>query len=237
MLAAASVCVLPCGAMEQHGPHLPLGTDTMVAERVTARLIEACGPEAQMVRLPALAYGISPEHLAFAGTISLTREAFCETVCSIAASLARHGVRRMVLLNAHGGNSDALGSILREIREDYGIKAVLLDIYRSRTLGSAAEGQDWHAGRVETSLYLALRGEGSVSPAEGLPAHRFDAKPWSLCDIMSVPWRSDEISATGIIGDPSAASAECGARLVTELVDEMVEALRSLGSWGEGEWL
>ena len=234
ILTEQSVCVLPCGAMEQHGPHLPLGTDAIIAEALAERLVKAAGPEARMVRLPVLPYGVSPEHLAFSGTVSLSREAFCETVQSIAASLVRHGVRRLLLLNAHGGNSDALGSILREIREETGLRVVLLDIYRSRALRAVAGEQDWHAGRVETSLYMALRhGEGNGA----IPDIGFEAAAWSDIEIMKLPWRSNEVSSSGVIGDPSNASAELGEQLVQDLVAEMADALRSLESWEEGAWL
>ena len=234
MLTDQSVCVLPCGAMEQHGPHLPLGTDTIIARALAARLAEACGERLPWVCLPTLAYGISPEHLAFSGTLSLSREAFCAVVRSIASSLAEHGVRRLVLLNAHGGNSDALGSILRELREEIGLTVILLDIYRSRALGSATGRQDWHAGRLETSLYMALSSAVVDVPA---PEPSFEPRAWSQAEMVKLPWRSDEISPSGIIGDPSGATAELGRHLVEDLIAEMVDGLRSLGSWGEGGWL
>lgn len=200
--SSTSILLLPLGSTEQHGPHLPLDTDTRiavaVAERVAAAHTEVCVG-------PALAYGASGEHAGFAGTLSIGQEALERVVVELVRSAGPEW-RAIVLVNGHGGNVEALG------------RAAATLAYEGRPVtvwSPRLEGADTHAGHTETSMLLALdpacvhldRLEvGNTQPlADLLPALREGG-------LQSV-------TANGILGDPTRASAAAGRELLAELVD------------------
>ncbi len=216
---AGRLAVVPVGATEQHGPHLPLGTDTLLATAV-AESIVARGPD--LVLGPVLGIGCSGHHLAFAGTVSLAPAAFVGAVSDVCRSLtgARLGV---VLLNGHGGNKAPLGVALSTLAEE-GIRAyaltywdLLADVASEEFGDLAACG---HACALETSLMQHLHPElvrddlipqGATPPAWPDP-HMFSA------DAVQVVRPFQEISADGVIGRPSLASPASGRRLFDEAV-------------------
>ena len=110
-LSRETVCALPIGAMEQHGPHLPVSTDYLIATAITERLDESCGGE--LLVMPGLSVSCSAHHLAFPGTLSIEHDMLLNTVKQIVGSAAKHGFRRFFLLNAHGGNI-AIGGVIAE---------------------------------------------------------------------------------------------------------------------------
>ncbi len=234
-LSASAACVLPCGAFEQHGHRLPLATDAIIAERLAQRLVERSAPDIVLSRLPVLAYGCSPEHMEFPGTVSLSRTALCETVLSISRSLASHGVRRLIVLNAHGGNSAALESILREIRQDGGVLPLLFDVYRSAAVQSSAWTMDWHAGAIETSLWLALTDDtdGAVHTIDGRDEKPSKDPDWLQYPGWRIPWTAKELAVHGGIGDPHEATAGEGERLIALLAEEWHRGLLAILQWDE----
>ncbi|MFC4604991.1 mycofactocin biosynthesis peptidyl-dipeptidase MftE [Rhodococcus kronopolitis] len=188
---------VPVGALEQHGPHLPLDTDTRIASAVAAAL-------PGFALAPAIAYGASGEHEAFAGTVSLGAEALRAVVTEYGRSACRWAPR-VLLVNGHGGNAPALA------------EAVALLRYEGRDVAwvpCAVPGADAHAGRTETSLLLHL------SPSEV----RLDrAEPGDLRPIAEIlpALRAGGVAAVspnGVLGDPTASSAAEGERLFDELV-------------------
>jgi len=215
-------CVLPWGALEQHGPHLPLDTDAAIATALAERYATNSGPELELLLLPTLVYGRSPEHMTFAGTISLSFDALREVLHSVAESLAAHHVRHLLVINAHGGNSDALASQLREIRDRFQVIPMLFDIWRSKALRQRAPRGDWHAGRTERSLYAALvaKGRTGVGPDSTTPASTLSA----LASV-AYPWRTEELTSTGAIGDPGEPDIAFGEEIVSALLDELAVGL------------
>lgn len=200
-VARGSVVVVPIGSTEQHGPHLPLDTDTVVAEAVAAgvaqRLDAWCAP--------AVAYGSSGEHQHFAGTVSIGTPALTLLLVELARSL-RCWARRVVLVNGHGGNRDAIVAAVGQLRAEG---------HDTSVVWCSAPGMDAHAGRAETSIMLHLRPEtvrldrleaGNQQPIE------------SLIGTMQAQGVAD-ISPNGVLGDPHGATAEEGARLLAFLVD------------------
>jgi len=195
--------VVPIGSLEQHGPHLPLDTDTAIAEAVAAGLVSALGSSCWLA--PAIAFGNSGEHQHFAGTVSIGGPVLRLVVVELVRSL-RTWCGTVVLVNGHGGNLETLHAAVGQLRSE-GHDVVLVPC--------APAGSDLHAGRTETSLMLHLRPESvRLGVAES-------GNTGSLRDLLPVMRLRGVagVSANGVLGDPSGASAAEGERLLAELVD------------------
>lgn len=200
--------LVPVGSLEQHGPHLPLDTDTTVAiavaEGVADRLQEQ-GVSCWVA--PPLSFGSSGEHQAFAGTVSIGTDVLGQVVVELVRS-ARTWAHRVVLVNAHGGNAFALTRAVRQLR----IEGHDVDWYPCAT-----EDVDLHAGRTETSLMLHLR-PASVRQELAEPG---DLR--SLAEILPLMINGGvaAVSSNGVLGDPTGASAAEGGRLLGEMVEDI----------------
>ncbi|CAK6692097.1 creatininase family protein [Synechococcus sp. CCY9201] len=226
-----STVVWPFGAIEQHGPHLPLGTDALFAEKVLEAVLEGWarqGPDEPawpLWRLPVQAIGFSPEHQGFAGTLSLDAETLIAMVQAVGRDLAAAGFRRLVLFNGHGGQIALLQVAARQLRAAHPALAVLPCFLWSGPEGIAdlipepERSQGLHAALAETSLMLHLAPSlvGPLPPADGLPSQ---APPtgWSLEGAAPSAWLSRDLSRSGVIGDPGEASGELGQELFERLV-------------------
>jgi len=224
----AHACLLPCGSFEQHGPHLPLATDTMIAAALADRLAERASPDMRLLVLPPIPYGVSSEHMAFSGTASLPADGLRSILDSIFRSLAQHGVETILLVNGHGGNTATIESALRGWRQATGVLGLLLDIPRSRVVQEAGVPGDWHAGRVETSLFLALTGHDVEPPSAIAPSSPID---WHALASLRYPWRADELSTNGQIGDAAGASRELGEHVAGRLIEDTLSSLASILDW------
>jgi creatinine amidohydrolase len=216
------VVVVPVGATEQHGPHLPLETDTLLA-RAVAEGIVARTPGTLLA--PALELGCSSHHSAFAGTISLSTEAFVGVVVDVCRSLARAGLTA-VLLNAHGGNRAQLDVALTQLAGE-GVRAYAFTYWQQLEdvvvdeLGEAGASACGHACALETSLMQHLHPERvreSAIPAGGTPPTWPDPHMFSR-DAVRVVRPFNEIRPDGVIGRPSLATPELGRRLFDAAVD------------------
>ncbi|MFT4190947.1 MAG: creatininase family protein [Comamonas sp.] len=163
---ARTVAILPVGATEQHGPHLPLGVDAELASAMVARALAELPADVPVLALPALPVGYSPEHTAFPGTLSLSIETVVRLWCDIGESVARAGLKKLLIFNTHGGHVAVMDIVARELRTRCGL-IVYGSSWHNLPLGDAANGQfsasehrfGVHGGEVETSLMLALRPE------------------------------------------------------------------------------
>jgi creatinine amidohydrolase len=228
-----TLVVLPVAAVEQHGPHLPVLTDTMIGEAVLTRALELRADDGRVWALPIQAYGKSNEHTGFPGTFGLTAETLARTLREIARGIHASGLKRLLFLNSHGGNPEIVDYVARDVREEFGLLCFTAHPWRfglSRGIISDAEGgYGIHGGEGETSLILAIAPE-LVHPEHytpELPPVRRFMQRYTLKGAASFGWLSRDLSTSGTIGDPRGATAEKGraileaeAQLVAALIDE-----------------
>ena len=237
--AAAQTCgstvVWPFGAFEQHGPHLPLGTDALFAEEILDQVLETFPQEAPIWRLPLQSIGFSPEHLGFPGTLSLPAELLIRSIETVGAQLAAAGFERLVLFNGHGGQIALLQVAARQLRAAHPSLGVLPCFLWSgpKGIGELIEeperSEGLHAGQVETSLMLQLNPElvGPKRVADGLGAKQ-PPQGWSLEGAVPNAWLTHDLSSNGVIGDPSQANGAKGEALRQRLVQGWSELFGSL---------
>jgi creatinine amidohydrolase len=240
---AGSTVIWPFGAIEQHGPHLPLGTDALFADHVTDALLERLPPQLPVWRLPLQSLGFSPEHQGFPGTLSLPPQLLIELVEAVGRDLAAAGFRRLVLLNAHGGQIGLLEVAARQLRAGQPRLAVLpCFLWRGpegigELIPEPERSQGLHAGLAETALMLHLAPHltGTERRADGLEGAPIPPG-WSLEGQAPCAWLTREVSHSGVIGDPATATAELGALLYERLVDGWSRRLEALLSsdWPPG---
>jgi creatinine amidohydrolase len=216
------VLVVPVGSLEQHGAHLPLDTDTRIAVAVAER---ACAGRDGAGLAPAIAIGASGEHADFPGTLSIGHVALSTLLVELGRHASLHWPA-MLLVNGHGGNAGAIGDALGKLRSEGRDCHVWHAGVRPSTLAAAGIGlvPDAHAGRVETSLMLALA-PGDVRLGEAAAG---ETRP--LTEIMAGLRAGGvrPVSQNGVLGDPAGASAAEGERLLALLVADLVAALGRL---------
>ncbi|MFB6296024.1 MAG: creatininase family protein [Halobacteriales archaeon] len=216
--ADTDLAVLPVGSTEQHGPHAPLSTDSLNAEVVAEAGADAY--DGEVVAAPTLPYGVSEEHRAFAGTAWLAPDTFRAAVRDVIESLAHHGWDRVVLVNGHGGNADALREVAAAVtREGVAYAAAF-------TWFDALDPEDMgHAGPVETSV--VMHHAPDLIHEDRLEAARDGGSDgWGeWVSGTNLAHDSDEFTGNGAVGDPSAATAERGAELTEAAAAALAELL------------
>jgi len=221
--------LLPIGAIEQHGPHLPVYTDTLIAEGLLSEAFEHLSKENQSWLLPVLPYGKSNEHLGHPGVMSLSAAALQQVVLDIGRSIKASGFRRMVLFNSHGGNSDLLNMMARELRIETGLMVFRLNgmdfMSEIKHLFSEEELRNGiHGGDVETSIVLALEEHWvnmNLAPNElfnKIPDIGLKGGPYAA-------WVIDDISSSGILGCAKEATSEKGLESLKLLGRKMADVL------------
>jgi creatinine amidohydrolase len=227
MAADGALAVWPVAALEQHGPHLPLGTDSLVLDAIVAGCREELGGEFNGLFLPTLNYGKSPEHLNFAGTVSLRAETLLAVADDMVASLTRHGFQRFVVFNGHGGNAALLQSFAFDLRAKYGVVVYNIDLWGGGFFNEmiaeyfpALTMKEVHAASVETALmqYLHPRLVGKVPV-------RAEQKG---SDGLRHGWLAEDYSPSGVIGDPGYATPEMGEKIYRDAVARASGMLREL---------
>ena len=236
---ARTVAVLPLGATEQHGPHLPLSVDTVLVEGVLSAALAQLTAADPVLVLPTQSVGLSTEHTAFAGTLSLSPQTTLQLWLDLAASVARAGVKKLLLFNAHGGHVGLMDVAAREMRGQFGL-TVFSSHWYQLPLGDAMavfseQEQRFgvHAGAVETSMMLALQ-PGRVNMAQ---AQHFASASQTraahhplLGDGRSAKlgWHMQDYNPLGAAGDASAATRDRGEALVQQSAAQLVRLLREL---------
>jgi creatinine amidohydrolase len=232
-----AIVILPVGSIEQHGPHLPVEVDSQLGEQValrTARLMDARSTPVAV--LPMLWTGISEHHMSFGGTITLDLPTFVAVIEQIVKSLVRHGFRRVVLLNGHGGNENALRCIADELTPKYRIPIVEFTYWlaAAEPIAEILETQKalLHACEAETAMMMAVRPE-LVAEAR-IPLAKSNRTP-DLADIVGggvYRWRTlAAMSSTGVVGNPEAASPTKGARLFDAIAATLADKMCNAELW------
>jgi creatinine amidohydrolase len=234
-LNADSVAVLPLGAIEHHGPHLPLSTDFTVAETFATALVQQVASDVDAWLLPALAYTKSDEHAWASGTVWLSWDTLMRVLVDIGRSLATSPVRRLVFVNGHGGNSALLQVACRELRRQFGLQTFLMHPGRPVDQGgrsSADEelGMGVHGGRGETSMMLHLRPDlvQMDLAARAVPDQLAQYEHVGFGKPVSFGWLSDDFGTGGIVGDPRGATAEQGKVAFEAAIEHGSAAMREI---------
>jgi creatinine amidohydrolase len=239
-ITGRSIFVQPLGAIEQHGPHLPLNTDSVIATRVAEATVDAVGAELDVWLLPTLDYTKSNEHAWSPGTVWLSATTLLAVLDDIGRCLATTPAKRLVFLNGHGGNSALVNVANRELRLNHGLMTFLAHPGVPPDQGGASPadelGMGVHGGTEETSMMLHLAPElvrmehAERRVPETLAANRhvrFGGR-------VTFGWLSNDFFPEGYIGDPTAATAELGAAAFAGAVASFGEALREVSVFDYG---
>lgn len=227
-----TIAILPTAAIEQHGPHLPVGTDTMIAKGMLDEVRRTCPDDLDIRILPIQAVGKSNEHIHAPGTLTLSATAALTAWQEIGLSVARAGVRKIVIVNSHGGNLDLVSILSRELRVRAGMLAVKCQwgsfghpegMYSSDELAYGI-----HGGDVETSLMLKFRPDCVDMSAAVNNISTAEAAAISPIGPISYGWVASDLNANGTVGDASAATARKGAATCAHQVSGFVALLRDV---------
>jgi creatinine amidohydrolase len=231
------IAVLPVAAVEQHGPHLPLGVDAMIMEGCIARVAPRLPRDLEAVFLPMQSVGVSIEHRDFPGTLWLTFDTAGRVLRDIAEGVARAGVKKLVLINSHGGNSALVTQTALELRAQFGMLAVTCSFarfgYPDGLFSQQEQRHGIHGGEIETSLMLAFRPElVDMSRAKNFPPATLDFErdfAWLRADRPAgFGWMTQDLSPSGAMGDAGKASAEKGEATADYWATAFIELLRDV---------
>ena len=245
-LPGDAVAILPVAAVEQHGPHLPVSVDATINAGILTRALDLVPPDATVLALPMQAVGLSVEHIRFPGTLTLSAETLIAVLTDIGRSVARAGVRRLVILNSHGGQPQVVDIVCRRLRADgmfaVGCMASHLGLPPSVTLSQNEQRYGIHGGLVETSLMLHLR------PDLVRMDHASDFRSAWLAheDSMSLltpeggvgfGWETQDLHPAGALGDASAATAAIGAAILEYQAERLATLLGEVRRFDLDTWM
>lgn len=226
---ADSIVIIPIAAIEQHGAHLPVGVDSMIAEAACHGLAERLTSD--MWFCPPLYYGKSNEHEDFPGTVSLSAKSLRQLIMALVRNLHAEGFRQFALLNTHGGNSSVLTYTIRELQQELDVRAGMLRLKATEGLSAQEKTWGFHAGEWETSVMLAIAPE-RVEMERAIchyPATLEDPgklRPENSPVIFS--WKTRDIAPEGVMGDAPKGTAEKGERWLNAALDQVADQIRDL---------
>lgn len=228
---ATTLLILPTAAIEQHGHHLPLATDTLINNLLLGNALELIPADLPVYALPPVCYGKSNEHIGFPGTLSVSASTFMAVVHDLGASIAAAGFKKIVLYNTHGGNTSLVDVLARDLRAEFGLRTFSL----FGSSGACFDGVStqertygFHAGEIETAYLLHAIPElvhkseyttnyiAQVDQPEPLKPEGSSA---------NFAWLTKDIAPSGVLGDPSAATAENGERWSNEAAARLAELI------------
>ncbi len=232
--AANTVVVLPVGATEQHGPHLPVGTDFLTVEYLARQAAERVVPEISLVVAPTLPYGSSPHHLPFGGTMSLGTQTYLSVLMDLLESLVISGFKRMFILNGHGGNNEIIQIAARDTALKYDVQVAAASYWVLARAELEAVHSDpeaslpGHSGMFETSQMMALTPDLIQEPRPVREdTRRFQ---YSVYPAYRVEQHGHWQSFDGFTDSPSRATAEAGKKYLDSVVGAVANALREFAT-------
>lgn len=219
----AWISVLPVAAIEQHGPHLPLGTDTIIGEGMIDAALERMGASLPVTVLPIQSIGKSNEHISSPGTLTFEWQTVIQAWIEIGESLHRAGIRKLIIVNSHGGNVSPIDIVALELRNRFDMLVVATSWTKFGTPNALFSEHECsygiHGGDIETSLMLALRPDlVDMSKAKAFHSSQLDfMEEFSHLRAhgpVSFAWKAQDLNCEGTVGDASLATAEKGNALI-----------------------
>jgi len=236
---STAVAVLPVAAIEQHGPHLPLSTDAVINAGIVARTLEMLGDEPTVLVLPPLPVGHSLEHVNFAGTLSADASTLLDLWCAMGRDVARTGLRKLVLLNSHGGQKSLVDLAAVRLRAEFNLRVARANYFSFGAPAGLFAPEEIvhgiHGGEVETSLMLHLapelvRRDALADFASGSEALARSNSLLGFEKPVGMGWLSEDLNPAGVCGNAARADAERGGQYLEHLARSFVVLLEELAS-------